>query len=128
MICPDRPPEAYQQWLECFEYLHQHPLDAQMLDTLSRGQYLGQPTESFLSRMSETVSFCISCYCRRFLRQLDLALADGEPDMAALLAGRLRRNIQQCFFSRCLGFLDPSYIQTLDQGFGEQLDFFWTNL
>lgn len=121
------PPETYQQWLACFEHLRQHPLDTQMLESLAQGRYLGQPTEGFLSRLSEAVSICITGFCRRFLRQFDLALADGEPDMAVLLASRLRRNIQKCFFYRTLPFLSPDYIQTLDDGLGEQLDFFWKN-
>ena len=98
-----------------------------MLEALARGRYLGQPAESFLSRLSEAVSICITGFCRRFLRQFDIALADGEPDMAVLLASRLRRNISKCFFYRTLPFLDPSYIQTLDAGLGEQLELFWKN-
>jgi hypothetical protein len=121
------PPETYQQWLACFEHLHLHPLDTQMLETLEKGRYLGQPTEVFLSRLSEAVSISITGFCRRFLRQFDIALADGEPDMAVLLATRLRRNIQKCFFYRALPFLGSAYIQTLDTGLREQLDFFWKN-
>ncbi len=121
------PPETYQQWLACFAHLKEHPLDVQMLDVLTQGKYLGEPTEVFLSRLSEAVSVSITGFCRRFLRQFDTALADGEPDMAVLLASRLRRNIQKCFFYRSLPFLSASYIQTLDDGLGEQLEFFWKN-
>lgn len=121
------PPETYQQWLECFEHLNGHPLDAQMLEMLSQGTFLGEPTERFRSRLSDVVSMCMSAYCQRFLRMLDLALSEGEPDMATLLAGRFRRDIQRCFFYRSLAFLDGSFIQKLDQGYREQLNFFWKN-
>lgn len=127
MIDTYTPPKTYQQWLACFDQLQAHPGDRQMLETLARGEYLGQPAESFLVRLSETVGTVLTSLCRRFLRQLDEALADGEPDMVVLLASRLRKNISRCFFYRDLPFLSRAYIEELDRGFGEQLTFFWTN-
>lgn len=127
MISRYSPPETYQQWLACFQHLQQHPLDAQMLEVLSKGKYLGKPAEAFLVRLSDAVGIVITGYCRRFLRQVDMAFADGEPDVSVLLASRLRRNIRKCFFYRSLPFLETKYIQTLDSGFSRQLDSFWSN-
>ena len=121
------PPETYQQWLECFRHLQEHPLDQEMLKNLSRGRYLGKPSESFLVRMSDTLSVVITLHCRRFLRQVDQALADGEADMIPLLASRLKRHLNHCFFYRDVSFLDVTYIQNLDRGFGRQLISFWQN-
>jgi len=121
------PPVSYQQWLDCFQHLQQHPLDHQALEALAQGKYIGQPAETFLARLSDCVGMMLTARCRRFLRQLDESLAEGEPDMAALLASRLCRSIQACFFYRSLPFLAKSYIHTLDKGFGEQLDSFWKN-
>lgn len=125
MIAPCSPPETYQQWLNCFEYLRQHPLDRQVLEELSLGRYMGQPAEAFLVRLSDTVGLVITAYCRRFLRQVDIAFEDGEPDMVALLAARLKRNLQLCFFYRNLPFLEAGYIRTLDEGYIRQLEAFW---
>lgn len=122
------PPETYQQWLACFQHLQLHPLDSKMLETMAQGSYLGKPAESFLVRLSETVGIVITGYCRRFLRQVDLALEDGEPDMVELLAVRLKRDIRKCFFYRSVSFLDSGYIHTLDTGFGDQLSAFWNQL
>lgn len=121
------PPETYQQWLECFEHLKGYTLDEKMLESMAQGTFLGKPTESFLSRLSDVVSMCMSGYCQRFLRMLDLALSEGEPDMAGILASRLKKDIQRCFFYRSLTFLDESFVQKLDQGFREQLEQFWGN-
>lgn len=121
------PPETYQQWLECFEHLKGYTLDEKMLESMAQGTFLGQPTENFLSRLSDVVSMCMSGYCQRFLRMLDLVLAEGEPDMAGLLASRLKKDIQRCFFYRSLTFLDESFVQKLDQGFRGQLEQFWKN-
>lgn len=98
-----------------------------MLEALALGKYIGQPAETFLARLSDCVSIVLTAYCRRFLRQLDESLAEGEPDMAMLLASRFRRSIQACFFYRSLPFLPPDYVHTLDDGFGAQLDSFWNN-
>ena len=121
------PPESYQQWLDCFRHVQQHPLDQQAPEAMARGRYIGQPAGTYLERLSDCVSLMLTARCRRFLRQLDESLAEGEPDVAMLLATRLRRSIQTCFFYRTLPFLPRSYIHTLDKGFGEQLDSFWSN-
>lgn len=127
MISRYSPPETYQQWLECFQHLQQHPRDHEMLGVVSQGQYLGKPAEAFLVRLSETVGLVITDHCQRFLRQIDLAFEAGEPDMVLLLAQRLRKNLQKCFFYRSLPFLDDSYVQTLDDGFNRQLVLFWSS-
>lgn len=127
MISTYTPPETYQQWLECFQYLQQHPLDSQMLGILANGRYIGQPAESYLVRLSDTVGRVLTCHCRRFLKQLDEAFADGEPDMAVLLALRLKKSIRKCLFYQALPFLSAEYVQTLDKGFGDQLNTFWDN-
>ena len=127
MIAVYSPPETYQQWIDCFQYLQKHPFDRLMLDTLAEGSYIGQPAETYLARLSDTVGAVLTSHCRRFLRQVDEVLADGEPDMAILLASRLRRSLRKCFFYRSLPFLPTDYIQTLDQGFQAQLEFFWKN-
>lgn len=122
------PPETYQQWLAGFAYLQQHPLDHEMLDAFACGHYIGRPAEAFLVRLSDVVGIVITAHCRRFLRQMDEAFSDGEPDMVPLLASRLKRNLSKCFFFQTLSFLDPAYVQTLDDGFGRQLDSFWKNV
>lgn len=121
------PPETYQQWLKCFEHLGGYTLDEKMLEAMAQGTFLGEPTESFLARLSDVVSLCLSAYCRRFLRMMDLILAEGEPDMAGILASRLKKDIQRCFFYRSLSFLEESFVQKLDQGFQVQVEQFWKN-
>ena len=100
-------------------------MDQQALDAIAKGRYMGQVAEAFLARLSDCVSHVLTAHCCLFLKQLDEALAEGEPDMALLLATRFRRNIQRCFFYRTLTFLSASYVKTLDQGFCNQLDAFW---
>lgn len=119
------PPETYQQWLTCFQHLQEHPTDYRVLELLAQGKYIGKPAEAFLVRLSDVVSLVLTASCRRFLRQLDEALQDGETDMAMLLALRLKKNIRKCFFYRALPFLERNYIETLDRGFEGQLDSFW---
>ena len=118
-------PQTYQQWLECLLQLEQQPWNRELLTLVRQGRYEGKPSESFLTRVSDSVSVMLSGCTRRFLRELDQALADGETDMAALLAVRLRRNATQCLFYRDLDFLRREYIQTLDEGFERQLKAFW---
>ena len=127
MISRYTPPETYQQWLDCFAHLREHPLDGAMLDALAQGKYTGTPAETFLVRLSDAVGLAMTGYCKRFLRQLDQALEDGEPDLAVLLARRLQKHLRKCFFYRSLPFLPASYVQTLDGGFRVQLDTFWMN-
>lgn len=122
------PPETYQQWLTGFAHLQQHPLDHEMLDALACGRYIGRPAEAFLVRLSDVVGAVITAHCKRFLRQIDMAFSDEEPDMVPLLASRLKRNLSKCFFYRNLSFLDPAYVKTLDDGFCEQLEFFWKDV
>lgn len=119
------PPRTYQQWLECFAHLREHPQDAQMLRTLARGTYPGEPGERFLERLSQAVGEALSACCKGFLRRVDLALEDGEPELAGLLARRLKTSIGRCFFYRELEFLPASYVRTLDAGFEEQMESFW---
>lgn len=121
------PPQTYQQWLSCFGHMEQHPHDMEMLAAMAQGRYMGQPAETFLARLSDTVSLMLTAHCRRFLRQLDEALADGEADTAVLLARRFRKKLEAYFFYRSLPFLAASYIQTLDNGFRLQLEAFWAN-
>lgn len=128
MISWYSPPETYQQWLSCFGHLQQHPLDQRMLEVLGQGRYIGKPAEGFMVRLSETVGAIITANCRHFLRQMDLMFADGEPDMVPILAARLKRNLSMCFFYRTLPFLDAAYVQSLDDGFRGQLEFFWSNV
>lgn len=125
MISLDCAPETYQQWLACFQYLEEHPWDQPALDMVCRGCYSGKPSEAFLARLSDTVSVMLTKCCRRFLRELDQALADGEPDMAMLLAVRFRRKTRACLFYHSLLFLDAQYKQILDDGFHKQLQSFW---
>lgn len=127
MMYPKTPPETYAQWLDCFSYLREHPADREMLEAVAGGSYPGRPAESYLEHLSETVSQVLTALCRRFLRQLDQALADGEPDSAPLLARRFRAQIQRCFFYRTLPFLERQYIDTLDEGFCRQLEAFWSD-
>ena len=118
-------PQTYQQWLECLLQLEKQPWNRDLLTLVRQGRYEGKPSESFLSRVSDSVSIMLSGCTRRFLRELDRALSDGEPDMAVLLAKRFRRNVAQCMFYRDLDFLSGEYIQTLDEGFENQLQAFW---
>lgn len=127
MTRPEQPPETYQQWLQWMSHLTEHPGDLQALATVTAGRYCGTPAETFLVRLSETVGQMLTFHCRRFLRQLDQALADGEPDMAQLLAVRLKKNLRSCLFYRSLPFLEQSYVQELDAGFSLQLEHFWKN-
>lgn len=122
------PPRSYRQWLDAFAYLQEHPLDTRMLDALIQGSYSGVPAPMFLERLSNTVSLLLTHHCRRFLRQMDEAFADGEPDIVPLLAARLRRNVSRCLFYRQVDFLELGYVRSLDQGYREQLDNFWHNL
>ena len=96
-----------------------------MLAQVRGGTYPGTPSDLFLSRLSDTVSIMLSGCTRRFLQQLDQALMDGEPDMAVLLAKRLRKQLRDSMFYRDLPFLNQTYIQTLDAGFARQLQAFW---
>lgn len=123
-----RLPQTYQGWMDCFARLEEHPWDKETLELVRRGSYMGKPSEQFLARLSDTVSRMLSGCTRRFLRDLDNALADNEPDMVPLLAARLRRAIRGCLFYRELAFLDRSYVRTLDAGFSGQLNSFWKDL
>lgn len=127
MTAPFCPPETYQQWLDSLRHLKEHSGDKEMLLAVARGTFSGQPPESFLARLSDAVSDMLSWHCRRFLTQLDQALAEGEPDMGRLLAIRLRRNVQDCLFYRRLPFLESGYVKTLDEGFERQLQAFWAS-
>ncbi len=118
-------PHTYQQWMDCFHHLEANPRDSEMLNLVRNGTYPGTPSELFLSRLSDTVSVMLSGCTRKFLQQLDQTLADGEPDMAVLLAKRLRRQLRESMFYRDLPFLSQTYIQTLDGGFARQLQAFW---
>ena len=118
-------PHTYQQWMDCFRCLEANPRDVAMLEQVRGGTYSGTPSELFLSRLSDTVSVMLSGCTRNFLQQLDQALADGEPDMAVLLAKRLRRQLRDSMFYRDLSFVSQTYIQTLDEGFACQLQAFW---
>ena len=124
MICP---PETYQQWLETLNHLAEHPADRQALEAAARGLYPGRPTEAFLARLSDTASVMLTKNCRGFLRQLDRALEDNEPDMAPVLAVRFRRSVERCLFYRELAFLPEDYITTLDEGFAKQLQACWSD-
>lgn len=118
-------PHTYQQWLDCLQQLEQHPFNRDLQQQVRMGTYDGKPTETFLSRVSASVSVMLSVCTRRFLHEMDQALADGEPDMAVVLASRFRRRIGQCLFYRDLGFFEEDYVRTLDDGFRNQLDAFW---
>ena len=118
-------PYTYQQWMDCFQRLEVNPRDKEMLELVRGGTYPGKPSELFLSRLSDTVSIMLSGCTRRFLQQLDQSLADGEPDMAVLLAKRLRRQLRDSMFYRDLTFLSQTYVQKLDTGFAQQLQAFW---
>lgn len=127
MTRPAEQPRTYQQWLDCFAYLSAHPADREVLELAAGGQYPGKPAESFLVRLSDTVGTMLSFRCQQFLRQLDQALGDGEPDLAPLLAARLKKSLRLCLFYRSLPFLEERYVQELDRGFSVQLQNFWTN-
>ena len=128
MISQLDPPQTYRQWLDLMNHLQEHPLDTGALEVLARGSYLGNPAPAFLQRLSETVSLVLTRHTRRFLRQVDEALADGEPDMIPVLASRLKKSIQKCLFYRSLDFLDTEYVRSLDRGYREQLENFWNDL
>lgn len=125
MTRPEQPPKTYQQWLDCFGYLAEHPGDVRAVELVRDGSYPGKPSDAFLVRLSDTVGVLLSFFCQRFLRQLDQALEDSEPDLAPLLASRLRRDLHRCLFYRELPFLDGAYVQELDGGYTLQLQNFW---
>lgn len=121
-------PQTYQGWMDCFARLEAHPWDPEILAQVRRGSYMGKPSEQFLARLSDTVSRMLSKCTRRFLRDLDSALADNEPDMVPMLASRFRKRVKACLFYRELPFLEGKFIQTLDAGFSSQLQSFWKDL
>ena len=121
-------PHTYQQWMDCFQRLQANPRDLETLAQVRGGTCSGTPSELFLSRLSDTVSVMLSGCTRKFLRQLDQTLADGEPDMAVLLAKRLRKQLRDSMFYRDLPFLSQTYIETLDTGYAQQLQAFWQDL
>ena len=128
MIPKFDPPQTYRQWLDLMNHLQEHPLDTGALDALARGSYRGTPAPMFLQRLSQTVSLVLTRHTRRFLRQVDEAFADGEPDMVPVLAARLKQSVQKCLFYRHLDFLDTEYVRNLDRGYREQLESFWEKL
>lgn len=128
MSAPVSAPETYQQWLTCFQYLQEHPSDFTVCSLLDQASCVTNVSESFKSRLSDTVSIMLSYHCRRFLKQLDLALAEGEADMAALLALRFRRSIRECMFYRRLSFLEDGFVAVLDDGYTKQVYGFWENV
>lgn len=127
MITPGKAPETYQQWLDWMQYLQEHPTDREACETIVRGIMPSGASESFKSRLSDTVGKMLTFHCRTFLRQLDQALEDGEPDMALLLSSRFRKAVDRCSFYRQMAFLDAEYVRTLDEGFGKQISAFWAD-
>ena len=125
MTVPVRAPESYQQWLELLQYLQEHPGDSAACSLVSQGAVAVSSSEAFKVRLSETVSIMLSYHCTRFLKQLDAALENGEPDMAPLLAQRFRRSIQRCLIYRDMPFLEPEFTEKLDTGYKAQLCGFW---
>lgn len=125
MIAPDQIPATYQQWLACFQHMQEHPGDQGVHALMLRGSFPGQISETYKSRLSETVGAMLTYHCRWFLRETDQALANGEPDMVALLAVRFRRKVQKCLFYRDLPFLEDSFVKILDEGFCAQVRAFW---
>ncbi len=127
-MAPLQPPETYQQWVSCMQYLAENPADQTAIDSAVQGKLAGRPGEAFLARLSDTVSAMLTWNCKRFLRQLDTVLATGEPEMAVVIAVRLRRNLHRCLLYRLLPFLDEDYCAALEAGFQRQLDAFWADV
>ena len=127
MSAPGRPPETYQQWLDCLRYLQKHPWDGEACRLVQQGTIASAP-ESFKARISDTTSAMLSSHCRRFLRQMDQAPSEGDGDMVPLLAQRFWRNIPMCLFYRQLTFLEPDFVRLLEEGYEKQLRSFWRDL
>lgn len=128
MISSIHAPETYQQWVELLQYLREHPGSGTACSLAKQGTLTASPSEAFKVRLSETVSVMLSYRCTWFLKQLDDALEDGEPDQAALLAQRLRRSVQQCLIYRDMPFLEAELVESLDAGYRKQLLGFWENV
>ena len=121
------PPETYRQWLDCLQYLADHPRDRHALDLVAQGKLSGPASEQFVARVSDTVSTLLSHCCRNFLRQLDEALAEGDTDMVLMLAVRFRKHVQSCLFYRSLQFISEKDVMILEKGFTDQIQSFWSN-
>lgn len=125
MSIPGRPPETYQQWMDCLRYLQEHPSDGTVCLLMQQGTLPAGASETFKARLSDTVSMMLSVHCRRFLRQVDQALSEGDGDMVPLLAKRFWRTVSNSLFYRRLAFLDGAFVALLEEGYTGQLRAFW---
>lgn len=119
-------PKTYQQWTQQLLYLQEHPKDKSALQLISQGHFSEPVSENLKERISQTVSVLLGHRFRNFLRSVDQALSDGEPEMVCIYASRFRTEVDQCLFYHRLEFLDAPFVQTLDSGYFEQIRSFWS--
>ena len=116
---------TYQQWIDHFQRLEEKPWEQDLLDSVANATYQGNPSDIFLTRLSDTVSKMLSRCMRWFLQEIDRLLSENEADMTAFVAKRFRNRVRGCFFYRDMDFLPARYVHTLDEGFEKQIDAFW---
>lgn len=122
-----QPPETYSQWLEYLHSLRTHPENRQLLLLAADGKLRGPAPEQLAVQLSETVGILLTCCCRRFLRQTDQALAEGEAEMLPILAARFRRRLAECLLYRALPALGEARMAELEDGFARRIRSFWAD-
>lgn len=120
-------PRTYQQWTESLIYLQENPKDKMVLHLMAQGAYTDLVPENLKVRISQTVSTLLTHRFRRFLKTVDQALSEGDPEMIQVYAVRFRAEVSQCLFYRQLPFLDAGFVRELDSGYTGQIQAFWSD-
>ncbi len=120
-------PSNYQEWLECFGYIKEHPERTAALRSL-RGAAVSREERAldlFLQRLDEMLRETFNRRITRFLARVDDLLSEGDVDGAELQALRFCRGMGDLFFFESLRGLPGDSRTQFSNGYGKQLDCFW---
>ena len=122
-------PATYQEWLDCFRFIREHPENHTVLRTLSSGSvcFVPRMLDMFLQRLDELLQETIRWRIARFLSRVDALLEDHDPDGVELEAIRFCHNLSELFFFENLDLPEDCRRQ-IREGYADQIDRFWRKL
>lgn len=122
-------PVTYQEWLDCFRFIREHPENHAALRALSGGTVCCVPRtlDMFLQRLDELLQETIRRRIAGFLSRVDALLEENDPDGVELEAIRFCRGLPELFFFESLG-LPEDCCRQFSEGYAGQLDQFWRRL
>lgn len=116
------PPQTYQEWLDCFEYMKSSRISDEFISVLSKGslQSSQRMREKFQIHIVNLINDMLDARTGRFISKLNGLLESNDIADIVVLFKNFSKDIKQCLFFNHMTCVAPQFCKELSDSVEKQ--------